>query len=133
MEWKRDNASQSERLGRSCVSITRSALSLARSAQAERDNESCFFHLLKQTSTRATWLPPPIVARKPRRITSALPTSRVGTGCQNKKEKILWEGQWGVGGRSGPPKLSLGGGNTTAEAVTSRLYSMYLTGLAGPF
>ncbi|GBP59540.1 hypothetical protein EVAR_83259_1 [Eumeta japonica] len=34
------NASQTERLGRSCFSIARSMLSLARSAQAERDNES---------------------------------------------------------------------------------------------
>ncbi|GBP39760.1 hypothetical protein EVAR_23086_1 [Eumeta japonica] len=35
------DASQAERLGR--LSIACSALSLARSAQAERDNESCFF------------------------------------------------------------------------------------------
>ncbi|GBP71100.1 hypothetical protein EVAR_53380_1 [Eumeta japonica] len=35
------DASQAERLGR--LSIARSALSLARSAQAKRDNESCFF------------------------------------------------------------------------------------------
>ncbi|GBP55509.1 hypothetical protein EVAR_36232_1 [Eumeta japonica] len=34
------DASQAERLGR--LSIARSALSLARSAQAERDNKSCF-------------------------------------------------------------------------------------------
>ncbi|GBP15178.1 hypothetical protein EVAR_11472_1 [Eumeta japonica] len=37
------DASQAERLGRSCLSIACSALLLARSAQAERDNESCFF------------------------------------------------------------------------------------------
>ncbi|GBP08719.1 hypothetical protein EVAR_7306_1 [Eumeta japonica] len=37
------DASQAEHLGRSCFSNTRSALSLARSAQAERDNESCFY------------------------------------------------------------------------------------------
>ena len=37
------NVSQAERLGRSCLSISCSTLSLARSAQAERDNESCFF------------------------------------------------------------------------------------------
>ncbi|GBO99839.1 hypothetical protein EVAR_74236_1 [Eumeta japonica] len=37
------DASQAERLGRSCFSIARSALSLVHSAQAERDNESCFF------------------------------------------------------------------------------------------
>ncbi|GBP28592.1 hypothetical protein EVAR_85791_1 [Eumeta japonica] len=37
------DASQAERLGRSCLSIACSALSLARSAQAERDNESCIF------------------------------------------------------------------------------------------
>ncbi|GBP10382.1 hypothetical protein EVAR_69673_1 [Eumeta japonica] len=35
--------SQAERSGQSCLSIARPALSLARSAQAERDNESCFF------------------------------------------------------------------------------------------
>ncbi|GBP49638.1 hypothetical protein EVAR_37420_1 [Eumeta japonica] len=35
------DASQAERLER--LSIACSALSLARSAQAERDNESCFF------------------------------------------------------------------------------------------
>ncbi|GBP69417.1 hypothetical protein EVAR_52689_1 [Eumeta japonica] len=40
---KEIDASQVERLGRSCLSIARSALSLAHSAQAERDNESCFF------------------------------------------------------------------------------------------
>ncbi|GBP47605.1 hypothetical protein EVAR_30319_1 [Eumeta japonica] len=40
---KEINASQTEGLGRSCLSIACSALSLARSAQAERDNESCFF------------------------------------------------------------------------------------------
>ncbi|GBP52698.1 Mannosyl-oligosaccharide glucosidase GCS1 [Eumeta japonica] len=37
------DALQAERLGQSCLSVTRSALSFARSAQAERDNESCFF------------------------------------------------------------------------------------------
>ncbi|GBP38073.1 hypothetical protein EVAR_95200_1 [Eumeta japonica] len=37
------DASQAGRLGRSCLSIACSALSLARSAQAERDNESSFF------------------------------------------------------------------------------------------
>ncbi|GBP61280.1 hypothetical protein EVAR_52769_1 [Eumeta japonica] len=37
------DASQADRLGRSCGSIACSALSLARSTQAERDNESCFF------------------------------------------------------------------------------------------
>ncbi|GBP78633.1 Sarcoplasmic calcium-binding protein, alpha-B and -A chains [Eumeta japonica] len=37
------DASQAECLGRPCLSIASSALSLARSAQAERDNESCFF------------------------------------------------------------------------------------------
>ncbi|GBP37545.1 hypothetical protein EVAR_28798_1 [Eumeta japonica] len=42
------DASQAERLGRSCFSIARSALSLARSAQAERDNESCFFNSLSR-------------------------------------------------------------------------------------
>ncbi|GBP16194.1 hypothetical protein EVAR_9907_1 [Eumeta japonica] len=36
-------SSQAERLGQSCLSIPRSALSLARSAQVERDNESYFF------------------------------------------------------------------------------------------
>ncbi|GBP77340.1 hypothetical protein EVAR_54712_1 [Eumeta japonica] len=40
---KEIDASQTERLGRSCLSVSCSALSLARSAQAERDNESCFF------------------------------------------------------------------------------------------
>lgn len=35
--------SQAERLGRSCLSMACSALSLARSAQAQRDHESCFF------------------------------------------------------------------------------------------
>ncbi|GBP42939.1 P protein [Eumeta japonica] len=40
---KEIDASQAERLGRSCFSITRYALSLARLAQAERDNESGFF------------------------------------------------------------------------------------------
>ncbi|GBP63704.1 hypothetical protein EVAR_87681_1 [Eumeta japonica] len=35
------DASQAARLGRPCLSIACSALSLARSAQAERDNESC--------------------------------------------------------------------------------------------
>ncbi|GBP53566.1 hypothetical protein EVAR_41974_1 [Eumeta japonica] len=38
---KEIDASQAERLGRSCLYC--SVLSLARSAQAERDNESCFF------------------------------------------------------------------------------------------
>ncbi|GBP24240.1 hypothetical protein EVAR_80093_1 [Eumeta japonica] len=38
------DASQAERLGRSCLSVACSALSLARSAQAERDNELCFFN-----------------------------------------------------------------------------------------
>ncbi|GBP12161.1 EGF-containing fibulin-like extracellular matrix protein 1 [Eumeta japonica] len=37
------DASQAERLGRSYLSIACSTLSLARSAQTERDNESCFF------------------------------------------------------------------------------------------
>ncbi|GBP52339.1 Cuticle protein LPCP-23 [Eumeta japonica] len=37
------DASQTERLGRSCLYIASFALSLARSAQAERDNESRFF------------------------------------------------------------------------------------------
>ncbi|GBP07058.1 hypothetical protein EVAR_4471_1 [Eumeta japonica] len=37
------DASQAERVGRSCLSIGCSALSLARSAQAEFDIESCFF------------------------------------------------------------------------------------------
>ncbi|GBP32062.1 hypothetical protein EVAR_21096_1 [Eumeta japonica] len=37
------DASQAERLRQSCLSIACSALSLARSAQAERGNESCFF------------------------------------------------------------------------------------------
>ncbi|GBP71727.1 hypothetical protein EVAR_33140_1 [Eumeta japonica] len=37
------DASQAQCLSRSCLSIARSALSLAHSAQAERDNESCFF------------------------------------------------------------------------------------------
>ncbi|GBP15346.1 hypothetical protein EVAR_80525_1 [Eumeta japonica] len=37
------NASQAERLDRSCLSIAGSALSLTRAAQAERENESCFF------------------------------------------------------------------------------------------
>ncbi|GBP82143.1 hypothetical protein EVAR_62196_1 [Eumeta japonica] len=36
------DASQAERLDRSCLSIACSALSLARLAQPERDNESCF-------------------------------------------------------------------------------------------
>ena len=36
-------ASQAKRLGQSCLSIPSLALSLAHSAQAERDNESCFF------------------------------------------------------------------------------------------
>ncbi|GBP78707.1 hypothetical protein EVAR_90576_1 [Eumeta japonica] len=40
---KEIDASQGERLGRSCLSIARSAFSLALSAQAERDNESYFF------------------------------------------------------------------------------------------
>ncbi|GBP57836.1 hypothetical protein EVAR_41505_1 [Eumeta japonica] len=40
---KEIDASQGERLGRSCLSIACTALSLARSAQAERDNASCFF------------------------------------------------------------------------------------------
>ncbi|GBP43807.1 hypothetical protein EVAR_82238_1 [Eumeta japonica] len=40
---KEIDASQAERLGRSCLSIPCSALLLARSAQEERDNESCFF------------------------------------------------------------------------------------------
>ncbi|GBP18364.1 hypothetical protein EVAR_14757_1 [Eumeta japonica] len=40
---KEIDASQAERLGRSSLSVACSALSLARSAQAERDNESCFF------------------------------------------------------------------------------------------
>lgn len=34
--------SQGERLGLTCLSIVCTALSLARSAQAERDNVSCF-------------------------------------------------------------------------------------------
>ncbi|GBP23718.1 hypothetical protein EVAR_13673_1 [Eumeta japonica] len=37
------DASQAELLGRSYLSIACSALSLARLAPAERDNESCFF------------------------------------------------------------------------------------------
>ncbi|GBP25752.1 hypothetical protein EVAR_12232_1 [Eumeta japonica] len=37
------DASQAERSGQSCLSIARSALSLARSTQAERDNEPWFF------------------------------------------------------------------------------------------
>ncbi|GBP41358.1 hypothetical protein EVAR_84701_1 [Eumeta japonica] len=37
------DALQGERLGRSCLSVARFPLSLARSAQAECDNESCFF------------------------------------------------------------------------------------------
>ncbi|GBP33009.1 hypothetical protein EVAR_82847_1 [Eumeta japonica] len=37
------DASQAESLGRSCLSIAGSALSLAHSAQAERDNVSYFF------------------------------------------------------------------------------------------
>ncbi|GBP81892.1 hypothetical protein EVAR_87029_1 [Eumeta japonica] len=40
---KEIDASQAKRLGRSCLSIAHCALSLARSDQAERDNESCFF------------------------------------------------------------------------------------------
>ncbi|GBP59956.1 hypothetical protein EVAR_89027_1 [Eumeta japonica] len=40
---KEIDASQAERLGGSCLSVACYALSLARSAQAERDNESCFF------------------------------------------------------------------------------------------
>ncbi|GBP85941.1 hypothetical protein EVAR_55684_1 [Eumeta japonica] len=43
MHLNKGNMSQAERLGRSCLSIVCPALSLARSAQAERDNESCFF------------------------------------------------------------------------------------------
>ncbi|GBP67293.1 hypothetical protein EVAR_43804_1 [Eumeta japonica] len=41
MSGKEIDASQAERLGR--LSIACSVFSLARSAQAERDNESCFF------------------------------------------------------------------------------------------
>ncbi|GBP63224.1 hypothetical protein EVAR_89491_1 [Eumeta japonica] len=37
------DASHTKRLGRSCLSSACFTLSLARSAQAERDNESCFF------------------------------------------------------------------------------------------
>ncbi|GBP08184.1 hypothetical protein EVAR_2963_1 [Eumeta japonica] len=37
------DASQAERLGQSCLFIACSMLSLAHSAKAERDNESCFF------------------------------------------------------------------------------------------
>ncbi|GBP65605.1 hypothetical protein EVAR_46132_1 [Eumeta japonica] len=37
------DASPTERLGLSCLSVACSALSLALSAQVERDNESCFF------------------------------------------------------------------------------------------
>ncbi|GBP83237.1 hypothetical protein EVAR_52036_1 [Eumeta japonica] len=40
MEWKRER--QAGHLGRSCLSIACSALSLARSTETERDNESCF-------------------------------------------------------------------------------------------
>ncbi|GBP08398.1 hypothetical protein EVAR_77105_1 [Eumeta japonica] len=46
------DASQGERLGRSCLSIVCSELSLARSAQAEHGNESCF--LRRAAAARAS-------------------------------------------------------------------------------
>ncbi|GBP54617.1 hypothetical protein EVAR_35879_1 [Eumeta japonica] len=49
---KEIDASQAERLGRSCLSLYCSVLSLTCSAQAERDNESYFFLLV--TSRRET-------------------------------------------------------------------------------
>ncbi|GBP82684.1 hypothetical protein EVAR_27009_1 [Eumeta japonica] len=48
---KEIDASQAARLGRSCLSIARSALSLAHSAQAERDNELCFFGASEKKNT----------------------------------------------------------------------------------
>ncbi|GBP76031.1 hypothetical protein EVAR_33339_1 [Eumeta japonica] len=48
---KEIDAAQAERLGRSCLYC--SALSPARSAQAERDNESCFFKAGQGTESRA--------------------------------------------------------------------------------
>ncbi|GBP81376.1 hypothetical protein EVAR_61774_1 [Eumeta japonica] len=62
MEWKRDRCVTSRTL-RPILPLYCSALSLARLAQVERDNESCFFVKRVCQPSRSKSSPPPMDAR----------------------------------------------------------------------